>query len=211
VRSNSQQPVERQVESYFATSSKPFLIPSVFEWSKDGIHIYYSHTFTGADGCYPSDYSNLMKFNIITGEVTEVLNGRASEFSLSPDETQLAYNANWGRVITMRDLKTRNEYDIEPPKQFADMPYAMSTSFAWSSDGGFLAYTFVDDPCWVAETNAVVLVNTFSHQQKVLVVKTDRMPLWVERFLNDNAILLQDWEGHYWIVDIQTLELTQVK
>jgi Tol biopolymer transport system component len=214
-RANFYEAQEHVIEEYSTTNVKPggHLFPFIFQWSKDGRYMYYSHSESG-DGCFGFGNMNLMRLDLITGEIKEILNSKASEFALSPDEKFLAYTRDWNSILMIRDQNTLQDKSIESPAKTVGNVEGYITDIVWSNDGKYIAYTFIGYPCSFPLLTSIVLVDAKTLNQKILIDIGD-VDYHVKRFLDSNILLLEGHQigipGSLFLLNISTGEITPIQ
>lgn len=168
-----------------------YIYPYVFKWSNDGKSLFYSHISTGGDGCFVINKpggSDLKRLDLNTGDTITLVDG-ATYMALSPQESLLAYNKDWGSFLTIKDLNSLVENDyFSPAKTIGNIPGNV-TDIIWSPDGNYLAYTFIGNPCDFPAKTSVVLMDVRNRNSKILI-DVSETDYYTKEFLDTNTILM---------------------
>jgi hypothetical protein len=138
--------------------------------------MYYTHAPV-PDGCALfANGSDLVRLDLQTGDVEEVLPPVAQVISLAPDATRVAY-IGYGPAgaITVRSLASGEEHSIPLPVE----PDDQIGSIVWSPFGDAVALAVAHAPCtggWTAATS-VLVVDLVGGRATVLLSRDSRLPL----------------------------------
>jgi hypothetical protein len=185
-----------------------YTTPQPFHWSRDGRYLYFTNEPV-PDGCgLFVNGSDLHRIDLSDGSVKEIVPSSGLWLSLSPDETTLAYIGYKGRGLVVRDLATglERETGLDPGQDYA------AGHIVWSPDGAALVLTLAIHPCsfgW-AESVSVVLVEVATLKQTMLIHEDRRLLITVEWPALDR-ILLEDNDGSFWWMDLETRQITTKK
>lgn len=193
------------------SSSDAWFTP--YRWSQNSRYLYFN-IYATIDGNVPFYQGmGLQRLDIQSGQVTEILSSGYSEvletttirhwnlaqFSLSPSDDKLAYinRTESGVELIIRDMATNKESSV-----FFDR-YTTAGSILWSPKQDYLL--FVTDPIGFFE-----LVKLDSLTTKSIPVNPNQIldPL---EWLNNHTILVKEYGGYYFYLDIMTSELTPVQ
>jgi hypothetical protein len=179
--------------------------PEPVQWSADGRFFYFANVPV-PDGC--STFVNggdLWRLDLETGLVTEVAPYIGLVMTLSPDETQLAVNASFGRGFLIRDLESGVEQAVELP-QPADS-WQMG-GLQWSPDGRTLLLIQVVNPCGPDAETAVVRVD-LEDLSATTILEPDERGFTLGSWVANNEVRLLDKDGHIWYLQVFSGEIIQ--
>ncbi len=190
-----------------------FSFPEPFYWSNNGQFLYFTHRSSG-DGCFGGDIhrsEGLHRLDLATGNVVELSPNLASFMVISPDEKTLAYFDFAREGLTLRDLETGSETNLNQLVKQEEVGMVLDQQYiVWSPDGKFLAYVILAGVCdSIIEShfNWFVAVNVKDGTQKILRERDENgiVPIsWVE----PDKILARDNQGKLWWLDPVTGNLT---
>jgi hypothetical protein len=183
-----------------------------YRWSQDSRYLYFN-IYATIDGNVPFYQGmGLQRLDTRNGQVMEILSSGYSEvlgtviiqrwnlaqFSLSPSDDTLAYinKSENGVELIIRDMVTNKEESI-----FFDK-YSDAGNILWSPKQDYLLLD--TDPIGFFELVKLDLLTTKSipvNQNQILD------PL---EWLNNHTILVKEYGGYYFYLDIITTELTPV-
>lgn len=179
--------------------------PEPVQWSADGRFFYFANVPV-PDGC--STFVNggdLWRLDLETGLVMEVAPYIGLVMALSPDETQLAVNASFGRGFLIRDLESGVEQAVELP-QPADS-WQMG-GLQWSPDGRTLLLIQVVNPCGPDAETAVVRVD-LEDLSATTILEPDERGFTLGSWVANNEVRLLDKDGHIWYLQVFSGEIIQ--
>jgi hypothetical protein len=174
--------------------------PKPLHWSKDGNFLYFTNVPI-PDGCGELvNSSDLQRLNLQTGKVTQLMPGSGLAMALSPDETQVAYIAYYGRGLVIRELATGKERELK-------LPEGLGGSLVWAPDASALALTL--DPRGCSNAYSVVWVDTQTFELKTLIDSDSRKFVTID-WKSGDAVTVMDKDQKVWQVDAETGEVSPV-
>lgn len=172
-------------------------------WSPSGDTLYLTYQPI-PDGC-PSfvNGSNLLKVDLNSREMTELLPYAGLWLALSPDEKTVAYIGFGERGLVLRDLTTgtEREVDINPGRAYS------AGHIIWSTDGKELVMTLALDFCSPEPKSAILRVDTGTLETDVLVEGDDR-PFFTAGWPEAGKVILKDRDGLVWWLDLDSGEIS---
>jgi hypothetical protein len=194
-----------------------FPVPAPLQWSNDGRYFYFTYRVT-PDGCSVFTYlTDLLRVNLESGSVEDLLPGSSNALAISPDDSQIAYSYFSGQPamgLVSRNLITgeQQETKLDPGKEFN------AGNIVWSPDGESFALTLAIQPCagehslsqtvW-AESTTILAVDATTLEQKTLIQEDSRLFITLE-WNEPNKIGIADGEeGSLWHLDVNTGEITR--
>ncbi len=181
-----------------------YTTPATLQWSADGAALYYTNV-AHPDGCgfFGSNGSDLLRLDLASGAVSELMPANAYYLVLSPDETQVAYLAYGQRGLVVRDLATGAERDYP----LADLG-GPAVAAVWSPDASALALTVQSDLCGGSDlTQMVIEVKLADGARRVLLPPGDQR-LTTVAWPAAGQLRLVDPDGRFWALDIATGQVT---
>jgi hypothetical protein len=191
-------------------SSEAWFTP--YRWSQDSRYLYFN-IYASIDGYAPFYQGmGLQRLDVQSGQVSEILssgylealdtstiyNWNLVQFSLSPSDDKLAYinRMDNGVELIIRDLATNNKSSV-----FFDK-YIAAGNILWSPKQDYLLFT--TDPNGFFE-----LVKLDSLTTKSIPINNNQGldPL---EWLNIHTILVKEYGGGYFYLDIMSGELSPV-
>ncbi len=179
--------------------------PQPVRWSADGRFLYFANVPV-PDGC--SVFVNggdLWRLDLNSGAVTEVAPYIGLAMALSPDETQLAVNASYGRGFLIRDLATGAEQPIPLPQP--DSSWQIG-GLQWSPNGQHLLLTQTVNPCSPEMKTAVVRID-LDDLSATTILEPDERNFTLLEWVRDDEVPLQDRDGRTWYLEIFSGELAE--
>ena len=135
--------------------------------------------------------------------------GKSRNFSLSPDETKLAYTTHNGQqeVFVLRDIASSDERSVIPTNAGEN---AQSSEIFWSADGNTAVFTLVHGACLAGESSSIVRVDTVAMTATSLVDQDERRFSIVD-WPNParKEIRLADKDGNVWLLELDSGKLSQ--
>jgi hypothetical protein len=176
-----------------------------FYWSADGRYLYFSHS-GAADGCGNPFTTNLHRVDLQDGSLSEIpLDGiGVNELTVSPDADRMAYRTEDGLRV----------YDLESGEALT-LPYNWPEGFdylvggyAWSPDGGQLAFTFTHNFCDFSEDvqTSIQIMDLESGEIRILADHDPRM-LHVTSWPEPGKLQVIDRDGIRSILAIESGDL----
>lgn len=184
--------------------------PAVYQWSQDGRYLYYTNQGT-PDGCsINSSITGLYRLSLADGDVVELLpGGRTLYFSLSPDESKIAYTTYNGQqeVFVLRNVTNGDEKSVVP---IETAKRAQTAGVVWSADGREIVLVFAFDACALSKTSSIVHINRDTVSAKTLIEEDDRFFL-IHDWPNPDQpkLRLVDKDGKLWQLNIDSGALVQ--
>ncbi len=197
------------------TSTSMVAFPYIFKWSDDQRSLFYSYEPNSNDGCFgyfrPGGYG-LKKLDLANGQISVIREDNAPWMALSPDETQLAYIADFGGNVAIIEIKTGRERNYELPTVKNEQGYVTDTSnLYWSPDGKSLVYAHYVGACdLIVPYSNIIQLYPDTGRQKILVDNSEKGYL-PQEWAAEDRILLQDLEGNRWWLNPKTKEITSVQ
>ncbi len=179
--------------------------PQPVRWSADGHFLYFTNVPV-PNGC--SIFVNggdLWRLDLNSGAVTEVASYIGLAMALSPDETQLAVNASYGRGFLIRDLATGAEQPISLPQP--DSSWQIG-GLQWSPDGQHLLLSQAVNPCSPEMKTAVVRIDV-NELSATTLLEPDERNFTLLEWVRDDEVPLQDRDGRTWYLEVFSGELAE--
>ncbi len=163
-----------------------------FHWSIDGRYLYLAHSQDG-DGVWSfNNGDGLLRLDLLSGKVTEVLQYAWYSFSISPKDDLLVYVYNHidtlGKPLSIRflNLITGEKKSIEIEPKFLE-----AGDFIWSPDQMKLIFSAAEGELG-DEQLALLEINLESLGSKILM---DTLPkgIVLTEIRSDGAIILGDY------------------
>jgi hypothetical protein len=165
--------------------------PAPLRWAADGRAFYFTN-LPHPDGCAMLvNGSDLLRLDLLTGEVEELLPSISLWLALSPDEGRVAYVAYGERGLVIRDLATGAEQDIALG---LGRGFNQAGGIVWSPDGSRLALTIAHEPCSESWTHSIVVVDLDTGRLTTLLDKDPRQYV-SEAWLEADRLRLSGPEG----------------
>lgn len=190
-----------------------FTYPQPVKWSQDGGYFYFTNTPV-VEGCkaLPVNGSDLLRVDLLTGDVREIIPGIAFWISLSPDEDMLAYIKQISSNLWVHHLNTGNEKEIaiDPGVDFD------AGNIVWSPNGQLLALTLANRPCAgdytgsgiFAQSTSILIVDIATLEVRK-ITDGDKRRLVTVKWFEADKIELEDPIGISWILDAINGEINQ--
>lgn len=165
--------------------------PQPVRWSVNGSFLYFAN-IPHADGCSPLvNGGDLWQLDLDSGVITEIAPYIGLVMALSPDETQLAVNASYGRGFLIRDLATGEEKPIHLPLRILEYGWTIS-GMEWSPDGDHLLLIQAINPCGGVRKTAVIRVDMTDLSATTIIEPSERNFTSLEWMGNDDVQLLDE-------------------
>jgi hypothetical protein len=148
---------------------------------------------------------DLWQLDLENGVVTEVAPYIGLVMALSPDETQLAVNASFGRGFLIRDLTSGEEQPVALPEP-AD--FWQMGGLQWSPDGRHLLLIQVVDPCSNDAKTAIVRVD-LADLSAMTILESDERSFTLLDWVAEGEVRLLDKDGYIWYLEVFSGEMTQ--
>lgn len=178
--------------------------PRPIKWSNDGRYLFFSNV-PSPDGCGTTvNGGDVWRLDLSSGQLTEMTPFIGLVMDVSPDGTQLAVDAAYGRGFLIRHLETGAEQPIPLP----DPGYNWDIgSLQWAPGGQHLLLTQVLNPCSLEpRTTAVVRVDTDTLTATTILPANDHN-FTLLKWESDGEVRLLDDEGHIWYLEVFSGEL----
>ena len=181
--------------------------PEPVRWSEDGRTFYFANVSV-SDGCAVLvNGGDLWRLDLQSGAVTEVAPYIGLAMALSPDETQLAVDASYGRGFLIRDLASGEEQTVPLPQP--DDGEWQTGGLQWSPDGQHLLLIQVVNACnQEARQTAVVRIDVETLSATTLVEADDRN-FTLLKWLHDDEVQLLDKDGYFWYLEVFSGEIAR--
>lgn len=196
-----------------------------YRWSTDGRFLYAVAHSKGSGCCWLGNYKLLVRLNLETGDQVDILNILGSgipaiSFAISNHDRYLIYvSPRSDDELVIQDLLTwetreiavefQNELDADYVLLSPDLDKIILTLFRVDADR--------DD---VFPFDSIGLIDLTTGEQKKLVSNSDK-PLYPYQWVDADHVLLTTtrryrWndlppENEFWLLNIQTAELTKVE
>jgi hypothetical protein len=187
-----------------------YTVPAPLAWSRDGQAFYFTNR-PQPDGCALFvNGGDLLRLDLATGQVTQLMEAVALSLSLSPDEARVAYVGYGDRGLIVRDLATVAEQelplDLEPEASGQIPPQAGFP--VWAPSGDRLALTIAHQPCGPSEqgANSIVVVDLGTGATAPVLDRDPRQFVTVD-WPAEDRLRLQDQSGGLWTLNPATGEL----
>lgn len=188
-----------------------FTWPAIYRWSPDSSLLTYTNMLS-PDGC--SIYSNgtdLYQLDVADGSIFEILpEGKTRNFSLSPDESTLAYTTNNGQqeVFVLRATANGAERSVIPIERGEDV---QSGEIFWSADGRTVVLTFASNACSPSRSSSIVRIDTETVAATTLIEKDDAHFFFIYDWPEPNRpeIRLIDKDDNIWRLNVNSGALVQ--
>ena len=176
-----------------------YTTPRPLQWSKDGRYLYYTNRPV-PDGCALFvNGSDLLRLDLTSGQVSQIVPAIGLWLSLSPDERTLAYIGYGPRGLVLRDLASDAEREVK-----LDFPdWTQLGQIVWSPDGNSLALTAAHEPCGSSDwglSGSVLKVDVKSLNVTTLLARDRRMLKTIE-WPTADRIGLEDRANREWWMD----------
>jgi WD40 repeat protein len=190
-----------------------FPYPAPLKWSQDGKYFYFSHRVV-PDGCSVFEtLSDLQRVSLQDSNVEQLLPHAGLGLAMSRDESKVAYFAYGDRGLVLRDLATGKERDfwIDPSQDL------QGGNLIWSPDNELLAFTVASHLCsgdrdsktvW-AESTSIVVLNTQTLEQRVLVQEDPRLFITLEWDEPNRIVITDGAENSLWHLNADSGEITR--
>ena len=187
-----------------------YTTPEVLQWSRDGGAVYVTNK-GHPDGCAPFvNATDLLRVDLATGTITQIVPAVGLWLALSPDETKLAYAGFKERGLVVRDLATGKEQETGLKRRTgADFGDAIGL-IVWSADSSTVVYTVAVRPCsgsasesqsvW-AQATSIVRVDAATLQQTTLLNEDKQLRI-VSAWAGADRLLLRDKDGRNWLLNV---------
>jgi hypothetical protein len=178
-----------------------FTTPELVQWAADGAALYFTNR-PHPDGCAVLvTGSDLLRLDLATGAVIELLPDVGRSLALSPDESRVAY-VTWGEPrLVVRDVATGTEHAIA-----LDLPAgATAGQPVWAPDGGQVALTVIYNACFGPGpvTHAVWIADPAAGTARVVLAASQRQFVAVD-WRAPGEIILDEAATGRWRLDIAT-------
>lgn len=174
------------------------ILPSPWQWSPDGRHLYFSNLPYGIGGYILfSGGPDLQQVDLATGAIKEILPDRGClcAMSLSPDDTTVAYIPGIDPLrLVLRDVATGAERQTD-----LAAGHMQGGDIVWSPDGAALMFTLaISNP--EAEAYSIVRVEASTLAQTTLI-RDDARLLRTMAWPEAGVVWLNDKDGNAWQMD----------
>jgi hypothetical protein len=200
---NQQHLVERMIEKIDVERLMGYSIPWVLSWSENEEYLYYTHRFGGGDGCFGEDDffgTDLYRFDLDSGETTQLAPQLGYWLALSPDQTMVAFLTK-SDTLKIRNIETGNEQEISIDEQqkHPNSILTHTSHLIWSPDGKELLLTLEVNVCAMEEDakHSIIKVDAETLSQEALVLEDPNRPITLE-WAQNGLVLVQDENNLYW-------------
>ncbi len=178
-----------------------------YRWSRQSDYVYLT-LHPSIDGFAPFYLgTGLYQFNLINGDIGEVLSGKApnlSNFSLSPDEKLLAYVSY--SEDSLKIIVKKIESGLE--KQIFVDSYDNAGYFLWSPRQEKIVFSASTGDDWSNWRVSLMLID-LRDETRILLYDDEQQSLRPEGWINDDEILVSSGEIQYYF-NIKTKNLEVV-
>jgi diamine N-acetyltransferase len=177
-------------------------------FTEDEQYLYYTHTVF-SDGCAPTGpFSNLVRFDLSTGETTELVpRGEAYDYIVSPDGDKIAI-IFYDSFVQIYDIASGSTQDIY--FQFAPEPSELYMDVFWSPDNQYFLVEANIDVCILPPFSITYIyrINTMTLARSLLyAVEEPDITYSVQSWPEMDLVLL--WQsGVIWHMNPWTGEIT---
>ena len=213
---NQQNSAERTIEKIDFTSWLGYSVPWSLAWSENEDYLYYTHRFGGGDGCFgEDDYLgiDLHRFNLDSGESTQLTPKLGYWLALSPDQSMVAYLTN-DKKLRIRNIETGEEREtfIKEQLKYSDQIITHASNLIWSLDNKELLLTLQVNVCVMEDdaTNSIIKVDAKTLTQRVLVFEDPNRPITLA-WPDNGLALVQDENSLYWWLNPVNGQMTERK
>ncbi|MCB8945356.1 MAG: hypothetical protein H6658_16535 [Ardenticatenaceae bacterium] len=181
---------------------------AVVRWSADGRYLYYTNTGS-TDGCgLFFTGTDLHRLDVSDGTVQTILeDGLTGNFSLSPDETAVAYlRFNGQGIVAVVQNVASGQADSVVAAETAD---GQAGNILWSPDNGRFLFTIAHNPCSDDWTHSIVRVDAADITAVTLIANDPRrftILEWADS--TGTTVRLQDDGGNTWLLNVDSGDLT---
>lgn len=183
-----------------------YTIAVPFAWSAQDEALYFTN-LPVPDGCalFVNSFG-LLRLDLATGEIDEILPGRGLALALSPQEDRVAEIVDGPPTLLLHSLDTGELHTLALPQIDAT---TQAGSLVWSPDGAQIALALAHDPCmggW-ARATSVMVVDVATLETTALISEDTRLlkPVaWTEV----DGITLEGEGATRFRLDPQTGEIT---
>lgn len=184
----------------------------LFHWSNDGRYLYAISSSIGSGCCWIGWITLLVRLNLNTGEQVAIFNYtdnifQMTDISISPSTRYLLYYSSDNLII--KDLLTWENRTIKLISS-ASAGYAIMSN---NEDKILLMLReYPDESRGDFTYGSYLFIDLVSGKQTKFFTGIDfnEAPEPI-RWENEEEVLLADYHGQYWLLDIQTGELVQVE
>ncbi|MCP4418927.1 MAG: hypothetical protein GY805_20105 [Chloroflexi bacterium] len=177
--------------------------PKLVRWSIDGRFLYFANVST-PDGCsLLVNGGDLWRLDLGSGAMTEIAPYIGLVMAMSPDETELAVNASYGRGFLIRNLETGEEQSISLPE--LDERWAIS-GLQWSPNGQHLLLMQTINPCGLEMKTAVIRID-IETLTATTILELDEREFTLLEWVGNEEVKLQDKIEQIWYLEMFSGEL----
>ena len=172
-------------------------------WSSSGETLYLTYQPI-PDGCQGFvNGSNLLKMDLNSGEMTEILPSSGLWLSLSPDEKTVAFPGYGDRGLVLHDLATGEEREVklDPGREYS------AGHIVWSPDGQDLVLTLALDFCMPEWKSSILWVDGDTLETTVLIEEDERQ-FFTAAWPEPGKVMLEDRHDNVWWLDLETGTIT---
>ena len=183
--------------------------PRIIGWSADGRYLYFTE-FRNFEGCiYFNNASNLIRLDVTDGSRFGIVPENATvNLSMSPGAETLAYITPDQSQLMLRNMESDNVERISLTRSDS---YAETSEILWSADGETAVFTLIHDWCYSDNTTHSSIMRIDADTLTVSpVIDNDPRLLRIQEWPDptQNKVLVADNEGKFWLLDIDSGELT---
>lgn len=186
---------------------------SMWGWSMDSRHFYFQYISAAEGGEGKCDLFGVMgslqvlRFDVLTGQVTHIPLPQGSEHRISPDETLLAYiHTGEPLQLIIRKVQSGAEQTIplpvyQPPLQAEKVS---AGDIHWSPDGHSLILSVANGTLCVGNMTSTLLRVNLEALSMNELIRDDKTLIIALRWPIANRILVENLNGFTWWIDTLT-------
>lgn len=196
------------VEELYSNNEMNYWMPWPIAWTADSLSLFYTHRLGGGDGCFtPNNFfgSNLLKYDLKDGTVTDLAPKIGYWIALSPDQTKLAFLGKDEKdprfeTIGIINLKSgvKLENPVFYPTKYPEHIIQYPSHLIWSPQGDKLIYSLRINVCAGGEPySSLIEVNPTTLDQTIIRKDISISPIPLE-WLENGFVLVKDNDGNSW-------------
>ncbi len=180
-----------------------YTTPRIVHWSTDGRYLYYTNA-PHPDGCgLFVNASDLQRLDLKGGTVQEILPQNSTwVLEAAPDGT-IAYIDGTTLVFFDPTNNMRQEVILDFEQSNVQLG-----NLVWSSDSQQLVFTVATDPCILPQWRHAIYTVDRQGEGLRMVVPPDERRFHSIAWLDNDALLLIDFDNQQWTLDIASGELS---
>jgi len=183
-----------------------YTTPRPMHWSPDGRYLYFTNAPV-PDGCALfTNASDLQRLDLSDGSVSELLSPNLTNaLAFAPDGSTVALSRK--SELYLLDPATANyaAFSVQTLETGAQWG-----SIVWSPDSQKVAFTIAYAPCQPPAWSQSIVVMDIATLTMTTVLEKEPRRLTSSAWLDAGQILLTDYEGKQWVLDLTTGEVSAV-